>query len=71
MKKLRCWWTRDGSQIKHDVKSIEEAAYWLGIQSELDLHNKNITWNAGGLEEFDEEMISEDCDGWFGSPNSS
>jgi hypothetical protein len=58
-KTLRVWWNRDGIESKKEVKSEQEAIEWLGEQAEKDLHDENITWNAGGLEEQDEDGWSE------------
>ena len=66
MKKLlRCWWSRNNvNQIYKKVDSITEAIRWLKEQAEKDLKDKRVTWNAGGLLEFDETMVSDDEDGW-------
>jgi len=62
---LRCWWSRSGQeQIYKKVKTIEEAIAWLKKQTKKDLEDESIIWNAGGLMEFDESMVSDDEDGW-------
>jgi len=63
-KNLKAWWVRDGKFSHKVVKNIEEAIKWLDEQTNLDLDDDSITWNAGGLEEFDEEMKNNGCDGW-------
>lgn len=65
MKKLlKAWWNRNSCQFYKKVETIEEAIEWLREQTQNDLQNQKVTWNAGGLMEFDESFVSDDEDGW-------
>lgn len=54
MNKLQAWWVRDGKMTYKKVNTIEEAIKWINEQTELDLNDDSITWNASGLEELED-----------------
>jgi len=57
--KLRVWWTRNGKQTRFSVKDVEEAKKVINRESSKDLKDRFVTWNAGGLEVYEDGEWSE------------
>lgn len=52
--KLRVWWNRNGKQTTYKANDVEDAKRIINILSNNDLNNPLVTWNAGGLEVFED-----------------
>lgn len=62
--KLRVWWNRNGNQTNFSVKDVEQAKQVIERETQKDLKNPIVVWNACGLEVFEDgdwcEFYNED-----------
>ena len=62
--KLRVWWNRNGKQTNFSVKDVEQAKQVIERETQKDLKNPFVVWNAFGLEVFEDgdwcEFYNED-----------
>lgn len=52
--KLRVWWNRNGKQTFYPVSDVEQAKKIINRETNRDLNNPLIVWNASGLEVFED-----------------
>ena len=52
--KLRVYWIRDGKTTYYRVEDVEEAKKIIERETQKDLHDLRITWNASGLEVYED-----------------
>lgn len=57
--KLRVYWIRDGKSTYFNVKDVEEAKKVIERETQKDLRDPHVTWNASGLEVFEDGEWSE------------